>query len=251
MFGRKVCRGIDTARGHQAQAEPLTAVLSLSVASHHTGSDHRRHDRERRHSPSVRGRHRPLWLRRNVANPIHQERHASRYLLQLSPVLHRPAEAARYRGSRRAVHQEFGAQTAEQRKTAAKTAKAAKATKAKTAKKPASRGELRPPNSLIEGGYQAAPLRVTAILRSRPAQTIFRVIAPASPWVRPRRRGRGFERSEVAQAMLMIDRERFSCIVAKARGAAREVEELLPRRRRLGIGRPRRRRIASRRSASA
>ena len=62
-------------------------------------------------------------MRRDVEDPFHQAGAAPRNLLELPPVLHRPAEADRHRGPRRAVHEAIRRQTSESRKTAAKTKK--------------------------------------------------------------------------------------------------------------------------------
>ena len=64
------------------------------------------HDREARHPSRVPRGHRPLRLRRHVADPLHQEGRPPRHLQQLPSVLHRPAEADRHRGPRRALQQE-------------------------------------------------------------------------------------------------------------------------------------------------
>src|SRR5204863_922458 len=62
---------------------------------------------EGRHSPEVSRSRGPLRMRRDVEDAIDQERAAPRDLLELPPVLHRPAEADRHRRPRGAVHQEI------------------------------------------------------------------------------------------------------------------------------------------------
>jgi hypothetical protein len=69
-------------------------------------------------------------VRQHVQDAVDQARAASGNLLGVPPVLHGPPEADRHRRARRPVHKKFGAQTVEQRKTAAKAAKAAAAKKA-------------------------------------------------------------------------------------------------------------------------
>ena len=113
----------------------------------------------------------------------------------------------------------FGAQTVEQRKTAAKAAKAAKAPRPRPPRNPASRGELRLPRSRLEGGHQAASCR-TAILRSmrrRRYSACSRRRAPVAlgQHVEHERTG-GLQ---VARAMLVMDRERLARLAAKARRA--------------------------------
>ena len=57
-------------------------------------------------SPEVPRRRGALRLRRDLEDPVDQAGAAPRNLLELPPVLHGQAEAARYRRPRRALHQE-------------------------------------------------------------------------------------------------------------------------------------------------
>ena len=56
--------------------------------------------------PKYSRRRGALRVRRDLEDPLDQARAAPRNLLELPPVLHRPAEAARHRRPRRAVHEE-------------------------------------------------------------------------------------------------------------------------------------------------
>src|SRR5262249_23740673 len=61
---------------------------------------------EGRHPPEVQGSRGPLRLRGDVEDALDQAGAAPRNLLELPPVLYRPAEADRYRGTSRALYEE-------------------------------------------------------------------------------------------------------------------------------------------------
>ncbi|CAA9470608.1 MAG: LSU ribosomal protein L31p @ LSU ribosomal protein L31p, zinc-dependent, partial [uncultured Solirubrobacteraceae bacterium] len=58
---------------------------------------------EDRHPPRVRRVPRPLHVRERVHDALHRAHDQRRDLLELPPVLHRPAEARRHRRPRRAL----------------------------------------------------------------------------------------------------------------------------------------------------